>query len=252
MHVRSTALQISTIIGLIAMATGVTTTPAAASPPQRETCAATIVVGVDGTLKVGKPTSTVHPILEALAERGAQTSRIDYPGEISPLGTHTYDRSKEIGIDELREQIARAHAACPDAAVRVVGFSQGAAIAGDVLAELARDPDRPQDLAGLLIADPRTPGTGAEVVTPGALPGASMTGERPGFGTVPVPTVCAVGDAVCDMVDPRTDPAQAAHRIAGYFEVHQHYGTLTVDGRPFVEAMVDLVEHPRATTIRIG
>ncbi len=40
--------------------------------------------------------------------------------------------------------------------MRIVGFSQGAAVAGDVLADLAHASDRPADLAGLLIADPRT------------------------------------------------------------------------------------------------
>lgn len=63
-----------------------------------------------------------------------------------------------------------------DAEYRVVGISQGAAIAGDGLADLAHDVDRPSDLAGVLIADPRTPDAGAEVIAPGALPGISPTG----------------------------------------------------------------------------
>ncbi|MEE2032655.1 cutinase family protein [Rhodococcus chondri] len=253
MRLRRAVKRAGAILGVAAVVVlaGSTSVPAAASPPGPESCPPMIVFGVDGTLKVGKPTSTVHPILAAVADRGMRTVRIGYPGEISPIGTHTYNRSKEIGVDELHRQVALAHAECPIAALRVVGFSQGAAIAGDVLAELAHDIDRPDDLAGLLIADPRTPDTGAEVVAPGALAGISLTGARDGFGTVPVATVCAVGDAVCDMVDPRSDPLEAARRIEGYFAVHQRYSELTVDGRSFVDAMVDLVEHPRTTSVRL-
>ena len=136
MHRRPRATRFGTIAVAAVAIAGLATGPAAASPPEQGTCPHTIVFGVDGTLKVGKPTSTVHPILEGLAERGARTVRIDYPGEISPLGSHTYDRSKEIGVRELHRQITLAHAECPGAAYRVVGFSQGAAIAGDVLADL--------------------------------------------------------------------------------------------------------------------
>ncbi|MBH0120776.1 PE-PPE domain-containing protein [Rhodococcus sp. CX] len=249
---RPRATRFGTIAVAAVAIAGLATGPAGASPPEQDTCPHTIVFGVGGTLEVGKPTSTVHPILEGLAERGARTVRIDYPGEISPLGSHTYDRSKEIGVRELHRQIILAHAECPGAAYRVVGFSQGAAIAGDVLADLAQDLDRPSDLAGVVIADPRTPGTGAEVVAPCALPGISFTGARAGFGTVPVATVCALGDAVCDMVDPRADSREAARRIERYFAIHQHYVELTVGDRPFVDAMIDLVEHPRTAVVRIG
>ncbi|MXQ76937.1 cutinase family protein [Rhodococcus rhodochrous] len=251
---RAVTTRVGAILGAAIALAGIACSPAAAAPNRASSdahCPPMIALGVDGTLKVGKETSTVHPILERLAARGARTVRIDYPGEISPLGTHTYDGSKELGVAELHRQVARAHTECPGAAVRIVGFSQGAAVAGDVLADLARAVDRPADLAGLLIADPRTSGTGAEVVVPAALPGISPTGARAGFGDVPVATVCAAGDAVCDMVDPLADPAGAAGRIEGYFALHQHYSTLVVDGVPFVDVMVALVEHPRTTEVRI-
>ncbi|QOV96998.1 hypothetical protein RCF27_13660 [Rhodococcus pyridinivorans] len=86
---------------------------------------------------------------------------------------------------------------------------------------------------------------------PAALPGVSPSGARAGFGDVPVATLCAAGDAVCDMVDPLSDPTGAAGRIEGYCALRQHYSTPVVDGVPFVDAMVALVEHPRTTEVRI-
>ncbi len=82
-------------------------------------------------------------------------------------GAIAYDRSKQIGHQRLRETITARHSTCPDTDLLIVGYSQGASIAGDVLAEIAADGSVPPDrISGILYSDPRDT-RGVETLFPG-------------------------------------------------------------------------------------
>ncbi|MGC4962201.1 PE-PPE domain-containing protein [Gordonia sp. DT101] len=83
-------------------------------------------------------------------------------------------------------------------------------------------------ISGELYSDPRRDGTlggeGIELALIGVIPGLTMTGPRDGgFGTIPVTTVCAAGDPICDLPDPLHDPIGAIDGLVGYFTKHNYY-----------------------------
>ncbi|OQM82040.1 PE-PPE domain-containing protein [Rhodococcus sp. 66b] len=131
---------------------------------------------------------------------------VDYPASVL---IPSYDISVATGSGNLRAALAEVD----DDEVTVIGFSQGARIAGDVLTE-------PQNagVTGVLYSDPRQAGSGVETQTwlPGVL-GATMSGERGEF-TVPVESKCIPGDGVCDW---RNDDPLGS--VVGYLQHHQHY-----------------------------
>lgn len=157
------------------------------------------VIVVDGTGRAGAA------LLAPEIQPGDTVTYIDYPATVL---WPSYDQSVKAGSQALREELADA----PDGTL-VVAYSQGARIAGDVLAE-------PQNagVTGVLYSDPRQAGSGVETQTrlPGVL-GATMSGERGEF-TVPVESKCIPGDGVCDWRN--DDPLGSA---VGYLQHHQHY-----------------------------
>lgn len=243
------------LVGTAAMCAMVFAPAAASAQPAPENdCARELVLGVDGTLALNSPFSSAYSITSRYRDRpGVEVRHIQYPAEIRPIGAHTYDESKAIGIRELRRVVDEQTARCPDTLIKVIGFSQGAAIAGDYLAEVGRGEHGSPRIQGLLAADPRTPDTGFEVQVHGAIEGlgVTFTGERGGFGDVPVTTICANRDGVCDMVPLDSPPALLADRFFGYLTKHTGYERITVDGRPFVDVAVDLLDNPTGGVLRI-
>ncbi|MFF8667951.1 cutinase family protein [Rhodococcus qingshengii] len=157
------------------------------------------VIVVDGTGRAGAA------LLAPEIQPGDTVTYIDYPATVL---WPSYDQSVKAGSQALREELADA----PDGTL-VVAYSQGARVAGDVLAE-------PQNagVTGVLYSDPRQAGSGVETQTslPGVL-GATMSGERGEF-TVPVESKCIPGDGVCDW---RNDDPLGS--VVGYLQHHQHY-----------------------------
>lgn len=157
------------------------------------------VIVVDGTGRAGAA------LLAPEIQPGDTVTYIDYPATVL---WPSYDQSVQAGSQALRKELADA----PDDTL-VVAYSQGARIAGDVLAE-------PQNagVTGVLYSDPRQAGSGVETQTwlPGVL-GATMSGERGEF-TVPVESKCISGDGVCDW---RNDDPLGS--VVGYLQHHQHY-----------------------------
>nr|WP_237421752.1 PE-PPE domain-containing protein [Gordonia sp. SID5947] len=177
----------------------------------------------------------------------------DYPTTLWPLGAAGYDDSVAQGTAATRSAIATYQESCGPRPVVVAGYSQGARVAGDVLADLGRggevdgvllDEDGnpvldengvpvtrvidTTQISGELYADPRRDGTvdgeGIEVALIGVIPGLTMTGPRQGgFGSIPVTTVCADGDPICDLPDPLHDPIGAIDGLVGYFTKHNYY-----------------------------
>lgn len=134
-------------------------------------------------------------------------------------GQMTYDDSRAEGFDATVRAMTAMNERCPLTSYVLVGFSQGAVIAGDIASDIGngRGPvDEDLVLGVTLIADgrrqtgvgrdigPSPPGQGAEI-TLRDVPmldgmGLAMTGPRPGgFGMLNdrVNQICAPGDLIC-------------------------------------------------------
>jgi hypothetical protein len=163
------------------------------------------------------------------AAQGYVVDHVAYPATFWPLGAQSYDANIEAGGAELERTVVEYQAACADKPVVIVGYSQGARIAGDVLADIGSNGIDPSRVSGELYSDPRRSGdgrgAGAEVNFAGAYPGVILDGEREGnaFG-VPVYSVCIEGDPVCDLPDLLHDPIGAIDALIGFFTKHATYG----------------------------
>lgn len=134
-------------------------------------------------------------------------------------GQMTYNDSRAEGFNATVKAMTQMNERCPLTSYVLVGFSQGAVIAGDIASDIGngRGPvDEDLVLGVTLIADgrrqtgvgrdvgPNPPGQGAEI-TLRDVPmldgmGLAMTGPRPGgFGMLNdrVNEICAAGDLIC-------------------------------------------------------
>lgn len=167
------------------------------------------------------------------AEQGYVVNHVAYPATFWPLGAQSYDANIEIGKKALTESVIAYQGDCPDKPVVIVGYSQGARIAGDVLEETAQGANGidEENVTGELYSDPRRTGSsrgaGAEVNFAGAYPGVVLDGARDpdAFGDITVYSVCIDGDPVCDLPDPLHDPIGAADALLGFFTKHATYGS---------------------------
>ncbi|MBS9535190.1 cutinase family protein [Mycobacterium sp. M1] len=169
--------------------------------------------------------TVTRPIAEQFDGARVQTYTVPYTAQFrNPLandGQMTYNDSRAEGTRATVKALTDMNERCPLTGYVLVGFSQGAVIAGDVAGKIGNG-DGPVDedlmLGVTLIADgrrqegpssgvdvpPTPPGQGAEV-TLEELPmlsamGLTMTGPRPGgFGDLDkrVNQICAVGDLIC-------------------------------------------------------
>ncbi len=167
--------------------------------------------------------AVTRPLQEQFPGERADVYTVPYvaqfsnPIAIPPDGQQSYNNSRTAGTTKATEVLAGMHTNCPLTSFVIVGFSQGAVIAGDLAAQIgAGNGPVPEDLVlGVtLIADgrrnadeaipvgPNPPGVGAEVALRGTkVPGITMTGPRAGgFGKLADRTnsICAPGDLICD------------------------------------------------------
>lgn len=205
------------------------------------------------------------------ADNQYSVRKVDYPTTLWPMGATGYDEDVSLGKTATANAIADYQSECPGKPVVVVGYSQGARVAGDVLSDIGNgkhvDKDgtpnengayreitvdgKPQivqiyeadsdgnvvvdadgkpvpTMTGELYSDPRQngdkTGRGIEQSLIGVIPGLTMTGPRGGgFGDIPVTSVCAEGDPICDLPDPLYDPIGALDGLVGYFTKHGYY-----------------------------
>ncbi len=161
-----------------------------------------------------------------------------------------YDVSRRQGYLRTAGHITELNKRCPLTGFVILGFSQGAVIAGDVASNIGngrgvlKEEDAGLVLGVGLIADgrrvadqqdnigPNPPGVGAEVALGGfrnLVPGITMNGPRDGgFGTVAdrVSGICAPGDLICDSPTIR-NPLRAVGQLvsAASNPVHAMYAT---------------------------
>ncbi|GAB09837.1 hypothetical protein GOARA_048_00390 [Gordonia araii NBRC 100433] len=161
-----------------------------------------------------------------------------------------YDVSRRQGYARTAGHIKKLNERCPITSYVIMGFSQGAVIAGDIASNIGNgrgvlDPEDQDLVIGVgLIADgrrvvdqqinigPNPPGVGAEVALGGfrnLVPGITMNGARNGgFGVLHdrVSGICAPGDLICDSPT-IANPLRAVGQLAGAATnpVHAMYAT---------------------------
>jgi Cutinase len=163
------------------------------------------------------------PIRQEFGADRVQVYTLPYTAQFhNPLsddGQMSYDDSREEGSRTAVRVLTEMNERCPLSSYVLVGFSQGAVIAGDIASDIGngRGPVDADLVRGvMLIADgrrqtgsgqeigPNPPGQGAEI-TLHEVPvlsalGLTMTGPRPGgFGLLNDRTyqICAKGDLIC-------------------------------------------------------
>lgn len=222
------AIVLTLALALALVAAG----PARAVVPVSPSCSALLVVGLRGS---GEPYSpgtlgmgpTVRAAYGQIARRvtGTRGYGLDYPAGPATSATLTngaYRASVEAGTRRLKSFLVAEAGRCPRQRVALVGYSQGAQAAGDVLATL---PPRPAARIGyvLLFGDP--------TANP-ALPIARGTSDRTAVGALgarelgrrwlPITaSYCLAGDFVCALTD-----AAATACDFGLARSCPHYGYL--------------------------
>lgn len=161
-----------------------------------------------------------------------------------------YNVSRAQGYKRAAGKIIATNKRCPLTRYVIMGFSQGAVIAGDLASNIGNGrgvlADGDQDLVlgvGLIAdgrrqpgkqndIDPSPEGVGAEIALGGMgsiVPGITMTGPRNGgFGELEdrVQSICAPGDLICDSPTV-VNPLQAVAKLANAAgnPVHAMYAT---------------------------
>ncbi len=220
--------------------------------------------------------SITDPLKERFSDSQLRVWTVPYVAQlrnVNAMKEATYDESLAQGTQRVVGELSAVHSACPRTRFILTGFSQGAALQGDIANQIGVGQGAvPAESVAqvVLVADPRREnsvginpgvpleGVGAEIrlqpvsalIQP-VTPGATMRGPRPGgFGTLADRTyqLCAPGDAVCDAPS-RLDaiPANAQNYLLGNI-VHTQYATNpdviegTTASEWAVEKMVQVVE----------
>ncbi len=195
------------------------------SSPPAPACPDVQVIAVPGTGETNQAADPHHPVgMLAQVSQPLQKSlpgRVDtwyvpYVATAAPMGGGaTYADSKAQAVSIATTKMAHTAATCTHTRFALTGYSQGAAAAGDLAAQIghAHGPIPATKLVAVgLISDPNRAATGETLVGAPA-PGTGLAGARPGgFGTVTnrVVTLCAPTDLFC-----ATPPSSTGTAIVG-------------------------------------
>jgi hypothetical protein len=202
------------------------------------------------------------------------------PIAFPPDGQASYNDSRSEGTSRAMAELTTMYKNCPLTTYVLAGFSQGAVIAGDIAADIGagKGPVPANQVLGvMLIADgrrdpgpgqaievgPTPPGIGAEVTLKGlSVPGITMTGSRPGFGSLAgrTYTICAKGDLICDAPNQALNPANIIPSVltlvhAAGNPIHSLYNSFVVNANEdttatqwtvgWAEGLVNGAPHPK-------
>ena len=197
---------------LLSVAAAVAITPGLATPAYADTnCTPYKIVAVPGTSETNSNANTSQPvgllksIPDLVTNAGSPVSSefVAYPASAFAGGAD-YSTSEAEGVAKTKSILSGTATRCPATKILLVGYSQGADVAGDVAAEIGsgRGPIPKDRLAGtVLIADPQR-GTPMESVVGPNPPGTGILGPRTGFAT-DVATICdPAPDLYCATDDP--------------------------------------------------
>src|SRR6476661_3217189 len=230
--------------------------------------------------------NVTNPIRQQFGTDRLEVYTVPYTAQFhNPLsadGQMNYNDSRAEGAQNAVKAMTDMNNRCPLTSYVLVGFSQGAVIAGDIASDIGngRGPvDQDLVLGVALIADgrrqdgvgqeigPNPDGQGAEITlqevpTLSAM-GLTMTGARPGgFGMLNNRTneICAVGDLICAAPEPAFNITQLPRPRevlsgGGGQPVHAMYATpdfWNLDGAPatqwtlgWAQNVIDNAPHPK-------
>ncbi len=197
-------------------------------------------------LKVSRPLAEQFPSARADVYTVPYVAQFRNPTNLTDRQVD-YNVSRSQGNARAKAKMTEVNQRCPLSGFVLMGFSQGAVIAGDIASDIGngRGPVAQDLVLGVgLIADgrrqpgqandigPSPDGVGAEVALGGfgnLVPGIALTGARVGgFGDLRDRTydICAVGDLICDSPT-ILNPLDAIGKIAGALNnpVHALYNT---------------------------
>ena len=267
---------------------------------QDASCPDVLLVNVPGTWESAPqdnpvnpmqfPNALLHKVTEAITQQfppsRVQEYTTPYTAQFhNPLSGDTqmsYNESRAEGTRATVRAMTDMNAKCPLTSYVLMGFSQGAVIAGDIASDIGNGRGPVDDdlvLGVTLIADgrrqpgvgkdvgPNPPGEGAEV-TLHEVPvlsglGLTMTGARPGgFGALDSKTneICAQGDLICAAPEEAFSVANLPNTLntlaggAGQ-PVHALYATTqfwNLDGQPatdwtlnWAQGLIANAPHPK-------
>jgi hypothetical protein len=230
--------------------------------------------------------NVTRPISDQFPSSRVETYTVPYTAQFhNPLSGDpqiSYNDSRAEGTRAAVKAMTDMNAKCPLTSYVVVGFSQGAVIAGDIASDIGNGRGPVDDdlvLGVTLIADgrrqqavgqdigPNPPGEGAEIILHEvpvlANLGLTMTGARPGgFGTLDNKTneICGPGDLICAAPPEAFSLANLPRTLdilaggAGQ-PVHALYATTqfwSLDGQPATEwalnwahGVIEQAPHPK-------
>lgn len=211
--------------------------------------------------------SITNPVRQQFANSRLDVYTVPYVAQFSnpvalpPDGQKSYNDSRSEGSARADDELTTMYKNCPLTSYVIAGFSQGAVIAGDIAANIGagQGPVPADNVLGVtLIADGRRvpgpgqaievgstpPGIGAEVALKGLnVPGITMTGPRPGFGTLAnrTYTICHTGDLICDAPTQALNPFNIIPSVltlvrAAGNPIHSRYNSFVVDASGDVTA----------------
>lgn len=219
--VLSVALAVTTFV----LAGVIVPNPASAGPVSTGWgCANTQVVAVPGTWETNStnnprtPVGLLKSVTDSLDDRSVSINYVPYTARM--VDTSSMIDSWQNGFAEMNRAIAQLADQCQRSKFVLIGFSQGAGIAGDVATNIGQgtgpiSADRVDRVA--LFADPlRTPGTPMPTGKDGYTSGGGIIGVRsvPDFGALQgrVQSVCKPRDYICNVNQTATIiPNLAAH-----------------------------------------
>ncbi len=216
------ALAATLLAGVVT--TGVVTLAAPAAAPAA--CRDVTLFAVNGAGAAGGETlaAVTDPLVQRVGERLAVVS---VPG---PEVGASYEVDEQQAVTALADQVAAQLAACPDGAVMLFGYSQGAHVAGDLAARVGGGQEQriPAEkvLAVGLFGDPARD-TAVRTVPDGVTGRGVLPAREGGFGTLAnrAIEVCAPEDPVCATAAGATAPALEQAVAA---PAHAGYATLAV------------------------
>ncbi|WP_410646533.1 cutinase family protein [Amycolatopsis sp. cmx-4-54] len=210
--------------------------PQAPQPrPFGAACAPTILLAVPGSIETSTSARSdqhrglLAHVTRPLADRLGGKLRVHYVNYPAKLDGG-YFASKDAGYRAAWSALNTYAAACPASTFALLGYSQGAHIAGDLAATIGKEssPVLAQRLtAVVLLADPaRNPGDNTLGTS---FPSIGAAGARNGFGdaTKAVIGLCTDFDPVCNAAPPYAAPLTAA--LLGQ-AAHTSYATRKLDG----------------------
>lgn len=214
-------MKVRAVLAAVAViaAGGVTAVAVGNSATADDTCPAVQVLGVPGTFYYHtpgptpwqpnfdptKPGAMIADVAELLGpERAAGRigyEQVNHPADIG--AGLSYRASNAVGVDLLTARISQLAGSCPGTRFALIGYSNGAGVAGDVLHSIGQGKGPiPADrvAAGILFSDPRRDNARDQLVGPPVRGTGVDLPRSGGFGAVNDRTFqfCAAGDLVCD------------------------------------------------------